>query len=77
MTFTLYHFEGCHLYEQAEALLQGLGIEHARIDIDIGDDAELDARYGERVPVLHESPSGRELGWSLDPPALRQFVQGP
>ncbi len=75
MTFTLYHFEGCHLCEQAEALLQRLGIEHARIDI--GDDAELDARYGERVPVLRESPSGRELGWPFDPPLLRRFVQGP
>ncbi len=75
MTFTLYHFEGCHLCEQAEDLLQRLGIEHARIDI--GDDTELDARYGERVPVLCETPSGRELGWPFDPTALRQFVQGP
>lgn len=75
MTFTLFHFEGCHLCEQAEVLLQSLGVEYARIDI--GDDTELDVRYGERVPVLRENPSGRELGWPFDPTTLRWFVQGP
>ncbi len=75
MIFMLYYFKGGYLCEQVENLLQMLSIEHARIDI--GDDTKLGARYSERVPVLCGNSSGRELGWSFDPLALRQFVQGP
>ena len=34
-----------------------------------GDDA-LEARYGERVPVLRDAESGVELDWPFDPVAL-------
>jgi hypothetical protein len=42
----------------------------------IDGDAELEMRYGERVPVLRDDASGRELGWPFDAAALRAFVAG-
>jgi hypothetical protein len=42
----------------------------------IDGDAGLEARYGERVPVLRDEASGRELGWPFDAAALRAFLTG-
>ena len=39
----------------------------------IDGDAELEARYGERVPVLR-AEDGRELGWPFDAAAARAFL---
>ncbi len=47
---TLYTRAGCHLCEDAEALLQRLGYAAALVDVDA--DPLLQARYGEEVPVL-------------------------
>ncbi len=55
---------GCHLCDQAEALLRqasaarSLHWEYR----DIALDEALVSRYGERIPVLL-LPDGRELGW--------------
>jgi len=40
----------------------------------IDDDAQLEARYGERVPVLRDEASGRELDWPFDTETLRAFA---
>jgi len=65
---TLYHTAGCHLCEEAEALIlaclasRGLGaacLEWA----DIAEDAALLERYGLSIPVLRQEASGRELNW--------------
>lgn len=55
--------ESCHLCDEAEALLRGLGVVIEYIDI-AGDDALL-ARYGTRVPVLCLE-NGTELDWPFD-----------
>jgi hypothetical protein len=39
----------------------------------IDGDPALEARYGERVPVLHDSDGGRELGWPFDAETLRRW----
>jgi len=71
----LYQRDDCKLCDEAVALL-------ARADapdfesVWIDDDAELEARYGERVPVLRDGDSGRELGWPFDAAALRAFLAG-
>lgn len=61
---TLYGTTGCHLCDQAEALLKVAAgarvLEWHYVDIAL-DDA-LVARYGTRIPVL-VLPDGRELGW--------------
>jgi hypothetical protein len=40
----------------------------------IDDDATLEARYGERVPVLRDKDGGRELDWPFDETGLRAWL---
>lgn len=42
--------KGCHLCEEAEALLMGLGVTFEWLDVDA--DPALQSRYTFRVPVL-------------------------
>ncbi len=61
---TLYGTTGCHLCDQAEALLEQAAaarqLEWRYVDIAL--DAALVEKYGRRIPVLR-TPGGRELGW--------------
>lgn len=63
--FFLYHTLGCHLCEEAEAIVRPLAtqlqLSYARVDI--ADDDALVELYGIRIPVLRHCNSGRELGW--------------
>ena len=72
MPFTLFQLEDCHLCEEAAALAQAAGLAPAMVDI--GDDDDLDERYGVRIPVLRHEPSGRELDWPFDAARLADFV---
>jgi glutaredoxin len=47
---TLYSRQGCHLCEQAEALLRRLGLKPQIVDVD--GSPELQARYNDSVPVV-------------------------
>ena len=72
----LYTTEGCHLCEQAAALLAPWRA-NGRLqlqEVDIVDDDDLMERYGVRIPVLRLSDSGRELGWPFVTAALEQFL---
>lgn len=73
MHLILYQRDDCKLCDEAVALLaraHAPDFESVWID----DDAELEARYGERVPVLRDRDSGRELGWPFDTEGLRVFL---
>lgn len=61
---TLYGTTGCHLCDQAEALLRQAAAARALKwrYVDIALDEALVAEYGTRIPVLR-TPDGRELGW--------------
>jgi hypothetical protein len=68
MSLILFHTQGCHLCEDAHALVlaalarQGLspdGLEQ----VEIADSPDLLERYGVTIPVLRENTSGRELNW--------------
>ncbi len=67
----LYGTAGCHLCEQAEALLVPLlraGLVRMQV-VEISHDADLTRRYGIRIPVLGGyDGQGRwtELGWPFD-----------
>jgi hypothetical protein len=66
----LYSTAGCHLCEQAEALLQPLlraGLLHLQV-VEISHDEDLVRRYGVRIPVLgYAGREGwQELGWPFD-----------
>jgi len=72
----LYSTSGCHLCEQAEALLEQLGRELplAWRVVDIANDEQLVKRYGIRIPVLRREADDSELGWPFDLDQLRLLV---
>jgi len=74
MQFTLFQRDDCALCDQALALLAAVRApEFASVWID--DDADLEARYGARVPVLRDETDGRELDWPFGESALTAFLR--
>lgn len=71
-TIILYHTDGCHLCEQAEALLCSAKLDYQMVDI--VSEPSLVARYKVRIPVVVITPN-HELGWPFDQQQLQQFVQ--
>jgi hypothetical protein len=72
-TLILYLRDDCHLCDLALGVLAVARVpDFASIFID--DDAELDARYGERVPVLRDDESGAELNWPFDVATVIRLV---
>lgn len=64
VTLLLYATQGCHLCEQAEALLQSVDV---RVEsVEIADDEDLLERYGVRIPVVRRPETGEELDWPFD-----------
>lgn len=67
--------EGCHLCEDAEAVVMpfvaaGLVVEL----LDIAESESLVDAYGLRIPVLRRMDTGAELGWPFDVAAVQQFL---
>lgn len=59
---TLFHTDGCHLCEQAWALVEEAGLATTTRQCDIMDDVTWLDAYRVRIPVLRDE-TGRELGW--------------
>lgn len=76
MTIILYTRAGCHLCEQARAILeragQGLAITIAPVDVDA--DPVLQAAYRERVPVALVGEV--ELAWPFTREQARRLLEG-
>ncbi len=71
-TLLLYATSGCHLCEQAEALLQSAG---ALVEtVEIADDEALLERYGVRIPVLRHRETGGELDWPFDAAVIQRWL---
>ncbi|MCT8285102.1 glutaredoxin family protein [Xanthomonas translucens pv. translucens] len=64
MSLTLYQRDDCQLCDQALTVLAQARVGDLQ-SVLIDGDAALEARYGERVPVLRDA-GGRELGWPFD-----------
>ena len=62
MRLILYQRDDCHLCD--------LAIDSIFVDAD----AALEARYGERVPVLRDDESARELNWPFDVAAVSAWL---
>ena len=62
MSLTLFSTDGCHLCEQAWALLEQTGLSKSTVLEDIINDERWLAAYAVRIPVLRHS-DGRELDW--------------
>jgi hypothetical protein len=76
VSLILYSTDGCHLCEEAEALLQAAARERAELRwrvVDIASDDQLFERYGWLIPVL-ASAAGTELRWPFDAGALDRFL---
>lgn len=68
----LYQRDDCPLCDQAlDVLAQARAPDFETVWID--GDPELEAHYGDRVPVLRMA-DGRELAWPFGPEAVRVFV---
>ena len=63
MSLTLFSSPGCHLCEQAEDIVDYVGVSFAVVDI--SSDVDLVRQYGIRIPVLKRA-DGAELGWPFD-----------
>jgi hypothetical protein len=73
MRLTVYQRDDCHLCDLALAeLARAKAPAFASVFID--GDADLEARYGERVPVLRDEEAGRELPWPFDAAAVARFL---
>ena len=75
MRLTLLQRDDCPLCDQALAVLAAARAP----DFDsvwIDDDAELERRYGARVPVLRDEEADRELDWPFEAVALQAFLRG-
>ena len=75
MRLTLIQKDDCHLCDLAWERLAEAGVA----DFDplwIDDDLGLQARYGERIPVLRREDTGAELDWPFGADALRAFLAG-
>jgi len=72
--YRLYSTDGCHLCEQAWALLCSAGIGPQTEQADIVERPEWLARYRFSIPVLQHLGSGRELHWPFDDGDLKQFM---
>ena len=75
MHLLLFQRDDCKLCDEAVAMLARTRVPDFE-SVWIDGDAGLEARYGERVPVLRDEASGRELGWPFDAAALRAFLTG-
>ncbi|MDR7191600.1 hypothetical protein J2W68_000302 [Luteimonas terrae] len=72
-TLILYQRDDCHLCDLAlDVLAQGRAPAFDSVFID--DDPRLEARYGERVPVLRDATRGVELDWPFDVARLRLWL---
>lgn len=73
MRLVLYQRDDCHLCDLAlDVLAQAHTPDFSSVFID--GNAELEARYGARVPVLRDVVTQRELEWPFDVARLRDFL---
>lgn len=73
MKLTLIQRDNCHLCDLAWEQLAAAGVA----DFDplwIDDDLGLQARYGERIPVLRREDTGAELDWPFAAESLCAFL---
>jgi glutaredoxin len=73
LRLTLFQRDDCPLCDAAlEVLALARAPEFAHVWID--GDAGLEARYGDRVPVLRDEAHGTELNWPFDVDAVRALL---
>lgn len=75
--FILYGTLGCHLCDEAEALLSPLLSADCSIEcLDISASDQLIEQYGTSIPVLRRVCDNVELRWPFDSVQARRFLAG-
>ena len=64
--------EGCHLCDDAKAMLEQLKIDFELVDI-IEDD-QLVAHYGDKIPVLMVEGAQQALFWPFTNEQIKQYI---
>ncbi|MDG2072286.1 MAG: glutaredoxin family protein [Pseudomonadales bacterium] len=80
MKVNLFTTLGCHLCDQALALLQSIEASGFTIvinEIEIADDNALLEKYGIRIPVVLIEGHDNDLGWPFTETELRNFLEHP
>lgn len=73
--FILYGTLGCHLCDEAEALLLPLLSPECNIEyVDISESDTLVEQYGVLIPVLRHLRDDRELRWPFDSAQAQLFL---
>jgi glutaredoxin len=75
LALTLYTTAGCHLCEQAEAILRNELCGITLQLVDIAESEELVACYGIRIPVVKIDGTDFELGWPFDALKAADFLE--
>lgn len=72
---TLYSGPGCHLCEQAKAIIEPVleQLDWHCQEVNIRGDKALEVLYGLRIPVL-KTPSGEEKGWPFSEGQVRRLL---
>ena len=77
---TFFTTDGCHLCEEAKALLQKLLTQQpGRFQVemvDIVESNDLVEQYGTRIPVVIRDDAQQDLGWPFDYHELQRFAVG-
>lgn len=75
-TILLYTTAGCHLCEQAEAILEPLASINQLTwkAVDIATSEALVEAYGLRIPVIKVEGAVDDIGWPFDEPALLDYL---
>lgn len=72
----LYTTAGCHLCEQAEAILEPVARCNQLIwqPVDIASSEALVEAYGIRIPVIKVEGAAEDIGWPFDESALLDYL---
>ena len=73
MRLTLFQRDDCPLCDEAYERLAVTGVADFE-PVWIDGDAALEARYGERVPVLRDELRGAELDWPFEAAQVAAFL---
>ncbi len=75
-TILLYTTAGCHLCEQAEAILEPLASINQLTwkAVDIATSEALVEAYGLRIPVIKVEGAVDDIGWPFDESALLDYL---
>ena len=69
---------GCHLCEQALAIVNQCWLEDHDLfiqNVDIADHEAWQARYATRIPVLYHPETQTDLGWPFDQTDVKTFIE--